>query len=92
MSGGPAEIELTSLSEFHNSFTSSLFFNNGDSEMVDCPECGKPLKKSTRKAKYFCENSTCSVIFVQHLAEPSLMKITRKAEARSFESERIAAT
>jgi len=51
--------------------------------MVNCPECGKPLKKSTRKAKYLCENSACSVIFVRHPDMQSIMEITYKASARS---------
>jgi RecA-family ATPase len=55
--------------------------------MVDCPECGKPLKRNKHKARYCCENSTCSVIFVCHPDKPSLMRITRKAEARSSMSE-----
>jgi hypothetical protein len=32
--------------------------------MVNCPECGMPLKKShPTKSKYSCENSACFVIF-----------------------------
>jgi hypothetical protein len=54
--------------------------------MVNCPECGKPLKKSTRKAKYCCENSACSVIFVRHIDKP-YMEITYKASARARRSE-----
>jgi NAD-dependent DNA ligase len=50
--------------------------------MVDCPECGKPLKRSKHKSKYCCENSACSVIFVRHPDEQSLMEITYKASAR----------
>jgi RecA-family ATPase len=50
--------------------------------MVDCPECGKPLKKSTRKARYCCENNACSVIFVRHPDKESIMEITYKARAR----------
>jgi NAD-dependent DNA ligase len=60
--------------------------------MVNCPECGKPLKRDTRKAKYFCENDVCSVIFVCHPDKQYIMKIAYKAKARSFESEQIAAT
>ena len=51
--------------------------------MVNCPECGKPLKKSTRKAKYCCENTACSVIFVRHPDKQSIMEIAYKAKARS---------
>jgi RecA-family ATPase len=51
--------------------------------MVNCPECGKPLKKNTRKAKYCCENSACSVIFVRHPDKQSIMEVTYKARARS---------
>jgi hypothetical protein len=50
--------------------------------MVDCPECGKPLKKNTRKSKYCCENSACSVIFVRYPDKQSIMEITYKASAR----------
>ena len=51
--------------------------------MVDCPECGKPLKKNKDKSKYYCENSTCSVIFVCHPDKQPIMRITYKAKARS---------
>ena len=49
--------------------------------MVNCPECGKPLKKSKRKGKYSCENSTCSVIFVRHPDKQSMIEIAYKADA-----------
>jgi len=49
--------------------------------MVNCPECGKPLKKG--KAKYCCENSVCSVIFVRHPDTQSMMEIIHEARARS---------
>jgi len=55
--------------------------------MVECPECGKPLKKNKGDAKHYCENDNCSVIFVRHPDKPSLTKITYKAEARPIESE-----
>jgi hypothetical protein len=58
-------------------------YPRGNLNMVNCPECGKPLKKSTRKAKYCCENSACSVIFVRHPDKQSIMEITYKARARS---------
>ena len=33
--------------------------------MVNCPECGKPLKKgSDGKNKYYCDNQGCNVVFV----------------------------
>jgi hypothetical protein len=60
--------------------------------MVNCPECGKPMKKDICKAKYFCENDACSVIFVCHPDKQSIMKIAYKAKARYLESEQIAAT
>jgi hypothetical protein len=50
--------------------------------MVDCPECRKPLKKDNGKAKYYCENSTCSVIFVLHPDKQPIMRIAYKAKAR----------
>ncbi len=46
---------------------------------VNCPECGKPLKKS--KAKYCCENNACSVIFVRHADMESVMEIVYKSSA-----------
>jgi hypothetical protein len=51
--------------------------------MVNCPECGKPLKKDSGKAKYCCENSACSVIFVRHTNKHSIMKIAYKASGRA---------
>jgi hypothetical protein len=50
--------------------------------MVDCPECGKPLKKS-KDSKYCCENSMCSVIFVCHPDKQQIMRIIYEAKARS---------
>jgi hypothetical protein len=85
-------VEFTSLSGIHNSFTSSSpIFELRGLRMVNCPECGKPLKRDTCKAKYFCENDACSVIFVCHPDKQSIIKIAYKAKARSFESEQIAA-
>jgi hypothetical protein len=52
--------------------------------MVNCPECGKPLKKNTRRAKYWCENSACSVIFVRNPDKHSIMEITYKASPRAM--------
>jgi len=46
--------------------------------MVNCPEGGKPLKK-TRRCRYGCENSACSVIFVRRPDKQSIMEITYKA-------------
>jgi len=46
---------------------------------VNCPECGKPLKKSKGDARYSCENIACSVIFVRRPDKPSIMEITYKA-------------
>jgi hypothetical protein len=86
-------MEFASLSGIHNSFTSSPpTFELRGLRMVNCPKCGKPMKKETCKAKYFCENDACSVIFVCHPDKQSIMKIAYKAKARSFESEQIAAT
>jgi NADH pyrophosphatase NudC (nudix superfamily) len=51
--------------------------------MVDCPECGKPLKKNKGDAKYYCENSSCPVIFVCHPDEQPIMRITYKTKAGS---------
>jgi hypothetical protein len=43
--------------------------------MANCPECGNRLLKG-RKGKYFCNNVTCSIIFVKC---PSFPKRTRIA-------------
>jgi hypothetical protein len=75
-------MELASLSKFRKSFTLSHLFQYGNSKMADCPACGKPLKKNKGNSKHYCENSTCSVIFVLHPDKPPLMKVARKAEAR----------
>jgi hypothetical protein len=56
--------------------------------MVNCPECGKPLKKDSGKAKYCCENSACSVIFVRHPDKGSIMEIAYKANAPKKRIER----
>jgi hypothetical protein len=52
--------------------------------MTNCPECGKPLKKSGRKAKYCCENDSCSVIFVRHPDKPGIVEVIRKADASAI--------
>jgi endogenous inhibitor of DNA gyrase (YacG/DUF329 family) len=49
--------------------------------MVNCPECGKPLKKESLKSKYCCENNACSVIFVRHADRQSVMEIAYTASA-----------
>ena len=51
--------------------------------MANCPECGKPLKKSTGKVRHFCENNACSVIFVRHPDKQYIMEIKYKATSRS---------
>jgi len=52
-------------------------------KMVNCPECGKLLKKGSRKKRYCCENSACSVMFVLHPDNQSIMEIKYKASATS---------
>gem|GEM_PF-5788745 len=32
---------------------------------INCPHCGKPMKKHRKKAEYICRNPQCSVIFVR---------------------------
>ena len=32
---------------------------------INCPGCGKPMKKHPKKAKYACRNPKCPVIFVR---------------------------
>jgi len=50
----------------------------------NCPECGKPLKRSKGKARYCCENSACSVIFVRHPDKQMFTEIKYKTSARSM--------
>jgi len=49
--------------------------------MVDCPVCGEPLVKDGSKSKYFCENESCSVIFVRCPCDPARMRVAFKAPA-----------
>lgn len=49
---------------------------------VNCPECGKPLKKDKGRARYSCENSSCPVIEVRHPDKP-FMEIQYEARFRS---------
>jgi phage terminase large subunit GpA-like protein len=42
--------------------------------MVNCPKCGDPLVKRI-ESKYFCENESCPVIFVQCPHEPARMRV-----------------
>jgi hypothetical protein len=58
-------------------------YSRGNLKVVNCPECGKPLKRDTGKTRYCCENSACSVIFVRHPDKQSIMEITHEARARS---------
>ena len=51
--------------------------------MVNCPECGRPLKKGKHKSRYNCENNACSVIFVRHPEKQSIMEIAYKAKIHS---------
>jgi len=56
-------------------------------EMVECPECGKPLKKgSDGQSRYYCENERCVVVFVRHPFEPNKARIAYTALARSIVS------
>jgi NADH pyrophosphatase NudC (nudix superfamily) len=32
---------------------------------INCPRCGKPMKKHRKKAEYVCTNPRCPVIFVR---------------------------
>ena len=44
--------------------------------MVNCPECGKPLRKEQEgESGYFCENEDCNVTFVFYPSEPSKTRI-----------------
>jgi len=44
--------------------------------MVDCPQCGKPLRKGSKsKSGYYRENRFCRVIFVRHSSDLNMIKI-----------------
>jgi len=32
---------------------------------INCPRCGKPMKKHRKKREYVCRNPRCPVIFVR---------------------------
>ena len=55
--------------------------------MVDksmtCPDCGRPLKKDGRKAKYTCENDACTVIFVRYPRYAELVEVIRQPGSRT---------
>jgi hypothetical protein len=89
LSAPPTAPEFPSLSEIHN--THYIIFcsdSRGNLKMryqpleVNCPECGKPLKKNKGDAAYSCENSACSVIFVRHPDKQGMMEIQREARFR----------
>ena len=51
--------------------------------MVNCPECGKPLRKERESgSKYFCDNERCNVAFVLNPHEPSKTRLTYTGFAR----------
>jgi hypothetical protein len=51
--------------------------------MVNCPECGKPLRKEGEgNVKYFCENERCNVIFVANPCEPTKARVAYTGFAR----------
>jgi ribosomal protein L37AE/L43A len=50
-------------------------------KIVKCPGCGKPLAKRSSKGRYYCENESCPVIFVQRPHNPAIRKIIYKPSA-----------
>jgi len=51
--------------------------------VVDCPECGKPLKKELgEENRYFCGNEHCCVVFVRCPREPSKTRVSYTGFAR----------
>ena len=38
---------------------------DGEMRSVNCPDCGKRMRKKRKKAEYVCENPRCPVIFVR---------------------------
>lgn len=55
----------------HNSLSKPL---SRESQIVDCPECGRPLRKCS-EGKYYHENGFCRVIFVRHSSELDMTEI-----------------
>jgi hypothetical protein len=44
--------------------------------MVDCPECGKPLRSDSEcKNEYYRENERCNVMFVRRSNELDMTEI-----------------
>jgi hypothetical protein len=90
LSAPPTALEFPSLSEIHNTHY-IIFYSHprGNLKManrpleLNCPECGKPLKKNKGEARYRCENSACSVISVRHPDKQGIMEIQYEARARS---------
>jgi len=50
-------------------------------KMVNCPGCGKPLARRSSKGRYYCENESCPVIFVQRPHNLAIRKIVYKPSA-----------
>jgi hypothetical protein len=57
--------------------------------MVNCPECGKPLKNdSVGNCKYYCENERCNIMFVRHPLEPHMTSVAYTGFAR-YKAEKL---
>jgi len=50
-------------------------------KMVNCSKCGKPLVKRSSKGRYYCENESCPVIFVQRPYTLAIRRIVYKPSA-----------
>ena len=50
-------------------------------KMVDCPGCGNPLIRRSKKGRYYCENDGCLVIFVKRPHNPAIRQIIYKPSA-----------
>jgi hypothetical protein len=63
--------------EFWNNVFNCLHeFNIRGFCLVNCPECGRPLKKEQEgEGGYFCENEYCNVTFVFYPSGPSKTRI-----------------
>mgnify|MGYP007084717874 FL=1 len=50
-------------------------------KMVECPGCGNPLAKRSSKGRYYCDNESCPVIFVQRPDNLAIRRIVYKPSA-----------
>jgi len=49
---------------------------------INCPHCGKPMKKHHKKAKYECRNPRCPVIFMRIRLDGKRVGVESRLNAR----------